>query len=162
MSEGGHMPEIEIDGLTIVKGVEKLQDCFLFRELSYEESQMLAGICKPLTKNPGELVIEEKSIGQGLYLVVSGNVRVFKGTDKEERTLATLGPGEIFGEMSLIEDALTSSHVVADNETELLMIRKNDLEKLIDENERFAAKIYRSFCRVLSERLRRADEMIRR
>lgn len=156
------MPEIEIDGLTVVKGAEKLQDSFLFRELSFDEVRVLSGICRPLSVKPGDFVIEEKSIGQGLYLVVSGSLRVFKGNGKEEKSLATLGPGEIFGEMSLIEDCLTSSNVVAENETELLMIQKSELENLIQQNERFAAKIYRSFCRVLSERLRRADDMVRR
>lgn len=155
------MPEIEIDGLTIVKGAEKLQDSFLFRELSYDEAQLLAGICRPFAVNPGDFVIEEQSIGQGLYLIVSGSLKVFKGIGKEEKYLATLGPGEIFGEMSLIEDCLTSSNVVAESETELLMIRKSELENLIARNERFAAKIYRSFCKVLSERLRRADVRIR-
>jgi CRP/FNR family transcriptional regulator len=153
--------EIEIEGLTIIDGIEKLQEGFLFRGLSFEETRMLAGICRLLKKKNGEIIIEENSIGQGLYLIVKGKAKVFKGDGGVESTLAILGPGEIFGEMSLIEDALTSSSVSSVGETQLLKIEKRDLERLMNENDRFSSKIYRSFCIVLSERLRKANQKLK-
>lgn len=155
------MSEIEIEGLTIVNGIEKIQECYLFKWLSFEETRMLASICNLIYKNDGEIIIEENSIGQGLYLVVKGEVKVFKGEGETAKTLAILKPGEIFGEMSLIEDMVTSSSVSAIGETQLLKIDKRDLEQLMNENDAFAAKVYRSFCMVLSERLRKANQKLK-
>lgn len=155
------MSEIEIEGLTIVSGIEKIQEGFLFKGLSFEETRMLAGICKLVNKSDGEIIIEENSIGQGLYLVVKGQVKVFQGEGASEKILAMLKAGEIFGEMSLIEDMLTSSSVSSAGEAQLLKIGKRDLEKLMEDNSVFTAKIYRSFCIVLSERLRRANQKLK-
>jgi CRP-like cAMP-binding protein len=154
------MSEIEIEGLTIVNGINMIQDCFLFKGLSFEETRMLASICKPIIKSDSDIIVEEHSLGQGLYLVVKGKVQVFRGKDERKRTLATLKEGDIFGEMSLIEDMLTSASVTSIGETQLLKINKKDLEQLMDKNHLFAAKIYRSFCIVLSERLRKANQQL--
>jgi CRP-like cAMP-binding protein len=152
------MSEIEIEGLTIVNGINKIQECFLFKGLSFEETRMLASICKPINKSDRDIIVEENSLGQGLYLIVKGKVQVFRSKDETKRTLATLKEGEIFGEMSLIEDMLTSASITSIGETQLLKIDKRDLEQLMDKNHLFAAKIYRSFCIVLSERLRKANQ----
>jgi CRP-like cAMP-binding protein len=154
------MSDIEVNGLTVVNGIERLQECFLFKWLSFDETRTLASICKLINKSDGEIIIEENSPGEGLYLIVNGEVEVFHGEDNTKRTLATLKSGEIFGEMSLIEDMLTSSSVVAVGNIKLLKIGKNDLEKLMDSNDRFAAKIYRCFCFALSERLRKANQKL--
>ena len=147
----------EIEGLTIIKGIERIQDSFLFKDLTFEETRTLAGICAIEERQSGDIIIEENSIGQALYLIIKGNVRVFKGYGLDEKELAVLNPGEIFGEMSLIEDTITSTSVTAMGETELLKIDKHSLERLMDQDMRFAAKIYRSFCITLSERLRKAN-----
>jgi CRP/FNR family cyclic AMP-dependent transcriptional regulator len=155
------MSEIKIEGLTIVDGIEKLQDCFLFKGLSFEETRMLANICKPVHKSDGDIIIEENSLGQGLYLIIKGKVNVFREESGTKKTLAILEAGEIFGEMSLIQDMLTSASVSAIGETALLKIDKIDLEQLMESNHLFAAKIYRSFCIVLSERLRKANQKLK-
>lgn len=154
------MSSSEIEGLTIVKGIERIQDSFLFSGLSYDETRALAEICEVIEKRDGEVIIEENSIGQALYLVVAGGARVFGGEGASEKTIAHLKPGEIFGEMSLIEDMLTSSSVSAVGHTRLLRMDKMSLERLMAGNDRLSAKIYRSFCMALSERLRRANEML--
>ncbi len=155
------MSEIEIEGLTIIKGIEKIQEGALFRSLSFDETRMLASICRLVQVSGGTIIIEENSLGQGLFLVVEGEVEVLKGEGDDRKTLALLTAGELFGEMSLIEDGLTSTSVVARTDTRLLRIDKLDLEHLMETNDRLAARINRSFCLVLSERLRRADQKLK-
>jgi len=156
------LSDIEIDGLTLIKGIEKIQDGFLFRGLSYNETLLLSGICRVVTRDEGDVVIEEQAIGEELFLVVKGEVIVFKYDGDTKRVLATLGPGDIFGEMSLIDDLLTSASVAATKKTTLLRIAKRDLEALMEKNDRFAARVYRSFCLALSRRLREANERLER
>jgi CRP/FNR family transcriptional regulator/CRP/FNR family cyclic AMP-dependent transcriptional regulator len=155
------MSEIEIEGLTIVDGIEKIQECSLFKGLSFEETRMLANISILLYKTDGEVIFEENSLGEALYIVVSGKVKVFQTEGEKERLLTILKSGEMFGEMSLIEDELTSASVVSIGDTQLLKIRKGDLEQLMNSNNLLAAKVYRSFCLALSERLRKTNQKLK-
>lgn len=151
------MSGLEIEDLTIVEGIEKIQEGLLFRGLSFDETRMVARISELVEKRDGDTIIEENAIGEGLYLIVSGAVRVLH----EEKTLSELGVGELFGEMALIDDVLTSARVVAVGDVRLLKIAKLDLDRLMKEEDRLATKIYRSFCMVLADRLRKADRMMR-
>ncbi len=155
------MSEIEIEGLKIIDGIEKIQECSLFKQLSFEETRMLANICTHVYKTDGELIIEENSLGEALYIIIRGEVKVFQSDGGEETLLAKLKPGEMFGEMSLIEDELTSASVVSIGDTQLLKINKRDLEQLMNTDNKLAAKIYRSFCFALSERLRKANQKLK-
>jgi CRP-like cAMP-binding protein len=151
------MSGLEIEDLTIVEGIEKIQEGLLFKGLSFDETRMVARISELVAKRNGDTIIEENAIGEGLYLIVSGAVRVLH----DETTLSDLGEGELFGEMALIDDVLTSARVVAVGDTRLLKIAKLDLDRLMKEEDRLATKIYRSFCMVLAARLRKADRMLR-
>ena len=138
-------------------GSEMLQDTFLFRNLNFGEAQALSRLSHYERRRKGEVIIEEGSLGQALYLIQSGQVRVLKGEGTGAEELAELGPSELFGEMSLIDDSFTSASVVAGTDLELLVIKRQDFEKLLSENESLALKVYKSFCRTLSERLRRTS-----
>jgi CRP/FNR family cyclic AMP-dependent transcriptional regulator len=151
------MSGMEVEDLTIIEGIEKIQEGFLFRGLSFDETRMVARISELVEKRDGDTIIEENAIGEGLYLIVSGAARVLH----EEKTISELGEGELFGEMSLIDDVLTSARVVAVGDSRLLKIAKLDLDRLMKEEDRLATKIYRSFCMVLADRLRKADRMMR-
>ena len=138
-------------------GSEMLQDTFLFRNLNFGEAQALSRLSHYERRKKGEVIIEEGALGQALYLIQSGQVRVLKGEGVGAEELAQLGPSELFGEMSLIDDALTSASVVAETDLELLVIKRADFENLLGQNEALALKVYKSFCRTLSERLRRTS-----
>jgi len=138
-------------------GSEMLQDTFLFRNLNFGEAQAVSRLSHYERRKKGEVIIEEGSLGQALYLVQSGQVQVLKGEGAKTEELAELGPSELFGEMSLIDDALTSASVVAATDVELLVIKRADFENLLSQNESLALKVYKSFCRTLSERLRRTS-----
>jgi len=132
-----------------------LQRIFLFRNLDFNEAGALMDICQPENRAKGDLIIEENSVGQALYLIKEGKVRIYKGETDTGECLATLGPGDMFGEMSLIEDGLTSANVISETDVELVAIHRTEFEELLSQNEILALKIYKSFCRVLSERLRK-------
>jgi CRP/FNR family transcriptional regulator, cyclic AMP receptor protein len=157
MGKSKKEPAMALDVFEGSPGAELLQDTFLFRNLNFGEAQALSRLCHNERRKKGEVVIEEGSLGQALYLVRSGQVKVLKGEGAQTEELAELGPSELFGEMSLIEDALTSASVVAATEVELLVIQRADFEDLLGQNASLALKIYKSFCRTLSERLRRTS-----
>ena len=74
----------------------------LFRELEREDlAELLRGASKA-TFAPGDMVFEEGSSGNSMYVVVQGKFEVFKQVDKSEAHVAFVLPGEHFGEMALI------------------------------------------------------------
>jgi CRP-like cAMP-binding protein len=152
------MDEISID-LPVTPGVDLLQRVPLFRTLGFAETMALSGICKIEKKPDGTAILSQDSLGNALYILKEGSavVRRRDPVTGSEKELATLAAGELFGEMSLIDDQLVSADVVAKGPVELLVIPRKDFERLLASNDKLAVKVFRCFCAALSERLRKAN-----
>lgn len=152
------MDEITLD-LPVTPGVDLLQRVPLFRTLGFAETLALSGICKIEEKSDGAVILHQDSLGNALYILKEGaaTVRRRDPITSVEKELATLAPGELFGEMSLIDDQLVSADVVAKGTVELLVIPRREFEKLLASNDKLAIKVYRCFCAALSDRLRKAN-----
>ncbi len=155
------MDEISLD-LPVTPGVDLLQRVPLFRTLGFTETLALSGICKIEEKPDAAVILHQDSLGQALYIIKEGAAVVRRhdpvtGADKE---LATLERGELFGEMSLIDDQLVSADVVAKGAVELLVIPRREFERLLAGNDKLAVKVYRCFCAALSDRLRKANSKL--
>lgn len=139
-----------------VDGVELIQKTPLFAGLGFEETQRLAEITRLEHFTKGTIIVEQDSLGQALYILRQGQVTVFRRDSKGERdTLATLGTGQVFGEMSLVDDMLVSADVeVTSADAEVLVIPRDAFQLLLGANDRLAVKVYKAFCRTLSDRLR--------
>lgn len=150
-----------MDKLDIFEGMEGadlVQKTFLFRELTFDETAKLAGAFQQRSYKQGDHIIEENAIGDGLYLIKKGQVKIVKADGKKERLITELGEGELVGEMSLIEATMTSATVVAKGAVDCLVLGRADLERMMRESTDFAAKVYKAFCYVLSDRLRRTSQ----
>jgi CRP-like cAMP-binding protein len=145
----------DLNSFEDLPGSEMIQRSFLFRELNYEEATRLKALCGLRRCEADEVVIEEDSLGQALYLLLDGRVRVCH--EDLGRTIARLGPGQLFGEMSLIDDLLTSATVRTETPCTLLVVPRGPFQALLDTDARLASKVYRAFCRVLCQRLRQAQ-----
>ncbi len=80
----------------------------------------------------GTIVIREGEPGQGLYVVLGGKVDVTKVDGDEKVFLASLGPGEVFGEISLLQDALTTATVTAAVNSTVLFLAKEYFQRLVE------------------------------
>jgi len=149
---------VEIDGIDAVPGAELIQDTFLFKYFNFDETMAMSAICHAAQYKQGAVIIDENALGEALFLVVEGEVKVFKGEGDRRQDLAVLGRAELFGEMSLIEGDLTSASVVASTDVDLLVITKSDFEGLLEKNHEIAFKVYKTFCHTLSERLRKTSD----
>ena len=99
---GGDQSE-DIDAAASGRGSEVLRSVSLFCTIPHEE---LVGVASLLVDRPaatGEEIVSKGGIGDSLYFIASGSVRVHDG----ERTLARLGEGDYFGELSLLDAAPT-------------------------------------------------------
>ncbi|MCS7183080.1 MAG: Crp/Fnr family transcriptional regulator [Thermoanaerobaculum sp.] len=127
----------------------------LFSGLGQRELVALARTAQRLEYRPEEVVIQMNSLGDGLYLIASGRVKVVvPSPEGKEVILATLGPGAFFGEMSLLDDEPRSASVVAQLPSVVYRIYRQDFARLLDTSPSIA----RALLRELSRRLRRANE----
>jgi CRP-like cAMP-binding protein len=106
--------------------------------------------------NPGEPIVVEGSLGDALFLILSGQVAVHKGP----QTFATLSGGEFFGEMSLVEPCPRSASVSAMSATFLFRLPHDSLRQLISEDSEAASILLVQVVKTLSDRLRRANQML--
>ncbi len=135
-----------------------LKKIVLFKELSDVNLNKIAALGKLCSYKPGQLIFNENTSGNALYIVFSGVVKIFTQTGVKKRTLAYLYPAEFFGEMSLIDLKPRCASAVAVEECELMIIKKNDFNKLLSKNIDIALYILKT----LIVRLRDADREIER
>ena len=106
--------------------------------------------------HPGEPIVVEGSLGDALFLILSGQTAVHRG----ETTLATLGGGDLFGEMSLVEPVSRSASVTAMSATFVFRLPHAAMRELIAEDSQAASVLLGRIVKTLSERLRRANQML--
>ena len=106
--------------------------------------------------NPGETIVAEGTLGDALFLILSGQVAVHRGP----QTFATLQGGEFFGEMSLVEPAPRSATVTSMQATFLFRLPHDALRELISTDAQASSILLVQVVKTLSERLRRANQML--
>jgi CRP-like cAMP-binding protein len=121
-----------------------------------EQIAHLARVGEIESYNPGEPIVVEGSLGDALFLILSGQVAVHRGP----QTFATLQGGEFFGEMSLVEPAPRSASVTAMSAAFLFRLPHDQLRDLIAEDGKAASILLVQVVKTLSERLRRANTML--
>jgi CRP/FNR family cyclic AMP-dependent transcriptional regulator len=92
--------------------VESLREVPLFRDLSNRDLKRLAGSMSEMKFGSGETVVSQGKGGVGFFVILDGRAKVSQ--DGEDR--GTLGPGDFFGEMALIDGDDRAASVVADGD----------------------------------------------
>ena len=109
-----------------------LKDSLLFAQLSEEILKAVATAMTPLAVEPGTEVIHQGESGQALYMITTGRARIEREDDfGETRIVAGIGPGDVFGEIALIDDIPRTSTVVSDAPLTLLQLERTDFERLV-------------------------------
>jgi len=106
-----------------MSNTDELRRVWLFEGLTDDQLDSLSPFTYRKKFGPGELIVEEGHTGNGLYLIVSGNVEAIKGLGTErEQTVNKLGAGEVFGEMALLGEWPRTASVRAVDNVECLGI----------------------------------------
>ena len=150
----------ELEGFEGFDGIELLQKLPLFRDLNHGEALRLAGICLSESCAAGTVIVPENALGESLYVVRSGRVSVDRGEGISRLHLGEMGAGDIFGEMTLVDDILTQATVTAVDDVELFVVPRGDLDALLSSDPTLALKVYRSFCRALTAKIRALQKLI--
>ncbi|MBX3175197.1 MAG: Crp/Fnr family transcriptional regulator [Gemmatimonadaceae bacterium] len=129
----------------------------LFKTLAPAEVANFATMAREKTYPKGSVILFEDDPGDSLFVVRAGRVKVvLVAEDGREVILGILGVGEHFGELSLIDDQPRSAHVVAMEDSTLLVLRREDFRRRVEQSPQVAWALLIE----LSRRLRRADDKI--
>ena len=133
----------------------------LFMELTTTELMMVLMATNKIEYKPGQIIIREGTAGDSLFIVKEGEVEIRKyDGNGVEHQLATLGPGECFGEISLIDSEPRSASVYAQTDCTLYQITRNDFADLIIHHREIERKFYKAISLTLAQRLRRVNEYL--
>jgi CRP-like cAMP-binding protein len=134
-------------------GIEMLAKRPLFAGLSRKELKQIVALGVTMTFPRGKKLTTQDAIGLEAFLVVSGESRCLVGSEIE---LARHGPGDFFGELSLLDGARRSVTVVADTEMVVTVFDKREFRKMIETSPSVALKLLET----LAARLRTADQAL--
>ena len=129
-----------------VEHIDMLRSVSLFVETPAETLAEVAALLDDITAHAGETIIEKGAPGDCLYILVAGRARAHDG----DRVLNDLGPGDVFGEMAVLDPEPRSASVTAVEESHLFRLSGAALEHLMDARPEVA----RSIIRILVQRLR--------
>ena len=109
--------------------------------LSQNRLKLLAFSSRRINFAPGDNLIHEGEPGQFAYVILDGKIDVIIGTDEKENVVTRLGKDKLVGEMSLLNDALTTATVRASTPVTALRIEKEVFLKLMEDDSLFASKV---------------------
>lgn len=126
----------------------------LFVDLGQRELQRLAAACAEREYAAGDVLVRQGDPGAGLFVIESGRVRVMRHEEGSARELAVMGPGEVFGEMALLDEYPRSATVTAIEPTRVILLPVFDFRAALHEDGDISIRLLA----VVSRRLRRAEQ----
>jgi CRP/FNR family cyclic AMP-dependent transcriptional regulator len=133
----------------------------LFQGLTARGLAHIATVAIQETHERNTLVFHEGDAGGKLYIILEGRIRISRSLGGVgEEALAVLGPGEAFGEMSLIEDTSRSADAHVHERCRLLVITREAFENLLFVHKDIACDVLWNFVKVLTQRLREANDKL--
>lgn len=104
----------------------------LFAELTDEHLTQLAANSELISLDPGETLFREGDAGERAYVITAGGLEILKQTGEREMLLAVRQPGEVIGEMALLQDSPRTATARATGATQLVSIPRAEIESLMD------------------------------
>ena len=129
--------------------LDHLAQVRLFRACSRKELTTIGRASDEVRVAAGKTIVEEGQTGHEFFLILDGNATV----QRNGRKVATLGPGDYFGELALLDRGPRNATVKADGDMEILVLGQREFSGVLDEVPTIAHKLLAS----MATRLREAD-----
>ena len=146
-----------------------LRQADIFYELTNTQLELVASICEEKHYQTGDIVFEENTRGDELYVIASGEVEIqvnpaLIGGDSTTgpQTIATLRRGQSFGEVALVDEGLRSASArCAQHDTHLVVIPREQLMLLCDTYPQLGHRLMRNLAADLAMKIRNTDLQVR-
>jgi CRP-like cAMP-binding protein len=141
--------------------VAALQRSSLFRDFTDTGLRIFAGIAQEKAVPAGTPLFVENMVGESMFIVKSGSVRITQRAEGGERELAVLGAGEHLGEMALVGRSVRLVSAVAATACEVLEIRQSDFARLQPQKPQACLKLALAIAADLAAKVVDARELLR-
>jgi extracellular factor (EF) 3-hydroxypalmitic acid methyl ester biosynthesis protein len=132
----------------------------VFHFLTHDDLRLLAEKARRVSFATGEIVLSEGSEAPGIFVLRTGRVKIEKRFPSPPHTITTLGPGEVFGEVSFIDSHPASASVIAVEASEADILEKTEVISLLSSVPGLSSRFYQSLALKLSERLRSTTDTV--
>lgn len=127
---------------------EHLNRVPIFAPLADDETEQLANASTSRVYAPGEPIVRKGKEGNSMFVILRGSVKIQIPENSYQKTVGKLGANDFFGEMSLLTGEPRTASVIAEEETEVLQIKKEALKPIFEHNPDLVASI----CGLIEER----------
>jgi CRP-like cAMP-binding protein len=140
--------------------IEALQRSALFRDFTDTGLRIFAGIAQDRVVPAGTPLFVENMVGESLFIVKSGTVRITQRVDGGERELGVLGAGEHLGEMALLGRSVRLVTAVAATACEVVEIRQSDFARLQPQKPQACLKLALAISSALASKVADTRELL--
>ncbi|MDJ0930199.1 Crp/Fnr family transcriptional regulator [Breoghania sp.] len=136
---------------------EFLNSSFSLVDLAPDLAAGLEALARPMKLKAGTILFETGDPGNGCYAIMEGSLRVsLLSAEGDEQLLAVLGPGQLVGEMALLDGRPRLATVTALKPARLAFFDKVAFDRFVEENP----ELYRHMLRIVGGRLRQANDVL--
>jgi CRP-like cAMP-binding protein len=133
---------------------QMLKRFFCFVDLTSKEAREVAGLLDTIDLENGETLFRQGEPSTAVYLLISGEVQIrIEDQDRSPRTLVTLGPGAIIGEMGPLTSEPRGATCIACTDTHLAQLPYTALDTGLERGDRWASRFLMATAKVLAQRL---------
>jgi len=130
----------------------------IFSELSDEDLEKISKVAMRQMYRKDNMLLIEEEIGSTMFIILDGRVKISRiSDDGREVILSILSEGDFFGEMSILDGQTRSANVVTLEDSEILIIRREDFLQMLHDYPQIAINLLKE----LAHRLRRSDAQIK-
>lgn len=116
---------------------EKLQEISIFRECSVKELKSISRLLTQVSVKSGTVLTKQGDPGREFMIIISGQATV----RRDGKVLATLGPGDFFGELAVIAGVPRNATITTDTDMVVEALNRREFSSLLDESPKIAKKI---------------------
>ncbi len=126
--------------------MSELKNVKLFSGLLAEQLQALEQTANMRAFKADDVIFQEGDPGDGIYIVLEGRVQVStRVSETERRVLTRVEPGDFFGEMAILDDRPRSATALAEAETKVCFLHRDDLVRILERSPKLAIGLLREF-----------------
>jgi len=142
---------------TASENLEVMRGHFLFRHFSEHELDALIAHARKVSYKSGTPIYLKGTPGSSMMAVLDGTVRIsVVGPDGREIVLASIGPGDMVGEVAFLDGGERSADASAATDCEVLVVERRDYLPLLEQNPKVTIRLMAALC----QRLRRTSEQV--
>ncbi len=140
-----------------------LQEVPLFAGLTKEELDLVERVGQLERYSVGHVIFDEHSVGDAMYIVQRGQVDIQMApppgseSPTEPRTIATIEPGDVFGEIALVDQGVRTARALCTRPTLLMVFRREEILRLAETYPRIGYVLMRNVAEALAFKLRSTD-----